>query len=112
MQDYQRSSCGRNGAIPYYKEELFRLTMPVLFVNGELDPLVPVRHLDGVMELLPHGDICILKGCKHWPVKERPEEFVRLIQSKAEQGGMAEDKKENENKGAETDHEKKQQKRP
>ena len=112
MQDYQRSSCSRNGAIPYYKDELFRLTMPVLFVHGELDPLVPVSHLDGVKELLPHGDICILKGCKHWSVKERPEEFVRLIQSKTEQGGMAEDKKENENKGAETDHEKKQQKRP
>lgn len=55
---------------------------------AQVELLVPVSHLDGVKELLPHGDTCILKGCKHWPVKERPEEFVRIIQSGVEKGGF------------------------
>ena len=80
MQDYQRSSCGKNGVIPYYRDQLYKLTMPVIFVNGELDPLVPVRHLNRINESLPNAKVYILEGCKHWSVKEKPAEFYSIVQ--------------------------------
>ena len=81
MQDFQRSSCDKNRAIPYYKNELNKLEMPVIFVNGELDSLVPVKHLDGIKEILPDAKIYILKGCKHWSVKEKPDEFFEIVRA-------------------------------
>lgn len=84
MQDYQRSSCNKNRTIPFYKNELSRLQMPVIFINGERDNLVPVKHLKGMKQLLPNGKIYILKGCKHWSVKEKPEEFFDIIESNTE----------------------------
>lgn len=80
MQDYQRSSCNRNRAIPFYTNKLKRLTMPVIFVHGEYDSLVPVKYLNIISEILPNGKIYILKGCKHWSVKEAPDEFFNIVQ--------------------------------
>ena len=79
MLDYQRSSCTKEGTIPYYKDVLHQLTMPVVFVNGEKDPLVPVKDLVGLKDILPNGKVVILKGCKHWAVKEQPKEFFEVI---------------------------------
>lgn len=80
MQDYQRSSCGRTGAIPYYGDRLKKLGMPVIFVNGERDSMVPVKDSEAASRLVPSGKLFILKGCKHWSVKERPEEFLEIIE--------------------------------
>ena len=60
--------------------------MPVIFVNGERDRLVPVKHLKGMKELLPDGKVYILKGCKHWSVKERPEEFFDIVEENTQNG--------------------------
>lgn len=79
MLDYQRSSCTKEGTIPYYKDVLHQLTMSVVFVNGEKDPLVPVKDLVGLKDILPNGKVVILKGCKHWAVKEQPKEFFEVI---------------------------------
>ena len=81
MQDYQRSSCDKNNAIPFYKNKLNKLTMPIVFVHGERDNLVPTKHLDGIKEILPNAKVYILKGCKHWSVKEKPNEFFNIVQN-------------------------------
>lgn len=81
MQDYQRSSCDKHGAIPFYKNELGRLEMPVVFIHGECDNLVPPKHLNGIKEIVPDVKIYTLKNCKHWSVKEKPEEFFRIVQT-------------------------------
>lgn len=81
MQDYQRSSFDKNGAIPFYKNELNKLEMPVIFINGECDNLVPIKHLDGIKEMLPNTKVYILKSCKHWSVKEKPDEFFNIVQT-------------------------------
>ena len=79
MLDYQRSSCVKEGCEPYYGAELGRLEMPVVFITGEKDPLVPVRDVTAAAERAGGSPCYILKGCKHWSVKERPEEFVRIV---------------------------------
>ena len=80
MLDFQRSACDKNGAIPYYKNELSKLEMPVVFVHGEYDALVPVRHLVGIKNVRPGTKVHILKKCKHWSVKEKPNTFFNIVQ--------------------------------
>lgn len=80
MQDYQRSSCDKNKTIPFYLNELSKLGMPTIFVHGERDSLVPVKHLDGIEKILHNAKVYILEGCKHWSVKEKPEEFFNIVQ--------------------------------
>lgn len=84
MLDYQRSSFTKNGPRPYYGDELRRLTMPVVLISGERDPLVPAGHVIAAQELLPQGKVYILPGCKHWTVREAPEEFCRILRENAE----------------------------
>ena len=45
MKDFQRSSCDKKGAIPYYVQTLHKLKMPVIFIHGDKDPLVPVSDI-------------------------------------------------------------------
>ena len=88
MQDFQRSSCDRKSAIPCYVQQLHKLKMPVIFIHGEKDPLVPVKDIFKVVNLCPKGQIHVLKGCKHWPVRERPEEISMVIQDNAKEKPM------------------------
>lgn len=80
LQNFQRSSCDKKSAIPCYVQQLHKLKMPVIFMHGEKDPLVPVKEIFKVVNLCPKGQIHVMKGCKHWPVRERPEEICMVIQ--------------------------------
>jgi len=79
MQDYQRSSLTKSGTIPAYAERLKELQMPVLFINGEKDSLVTVKLAERASQSVKNGKLHIMKGCKHWPQKERPEEYVKVV---------------------------------
>ena len=80
MQDYQRSSCTENGAYPYYVNELTRLKMPVVFISGEKDPLVPKEDVLRAAKAAG-ASVHILKSCKHWSVKEEPEKFCSIVEN-------------------------------
>ncbi len=45
MVGYQRSSATKEKALPYYGEKLTELKMPVTFITGEKDPLVPLKDV-------------------------------------------------------------------
>jgi len=79
MQDYQRSSLTKRGTIPDYTEQLKELQMPVLFINGEKDSFVKVKDVAKASRSVKNGRLYIMKGCKHWSQKERPEEYVEVI---------------------------------
>lgn len=80
MQDYQRSSCTDKGVNPYYVNELSSLKMPVVFVSGENDPLVP--KADVLRAAKAAGAAAhILKKCKHWSVKEKPQKFCSIVEN-------------------------------
>ena len=79
MQQFQRSASTKTDAIPYYEQELKSLQMPVIFVVGDKDPLVPYQDVIVASKLAPYGSFYIMKGCKHWAIKERPHEFVELV---------------------------------
>ena len=79
MLDYQASSISKTGVTPDYTARYGELTMPVLFINGEKDSLVPLKAVRLASQSVPHGELHIMLGCKHWAQKERPEEFVRVL---------------------------------
>lgn len=79
MQDFQRSSIHRRGTVPYYEKQLSELEMPVIFINGEKDPLVPIKDVKEALQKVKNGKCYILEGCKHWAVKEEPKRFVEIV---------------------------------
>lgn len=78
MLDYQRSSCLKKGAYPYYGDALAVLPMPVIFVTGERDPLVPLKEVQRAARMSKRRCV-VLKSCKHWSVKENSTEFAIIL---------------------------------
>jgi len=79
MRDFQRSSLTRTNAIPDYTGRLSALAMPTLFMNGEKDALVPCKVSESAAGQVQHGRLHIMQGCRHWAQKERPEEYVAVV---------------------------------
>jgi len=79
MHDYQVSSLSRHGVTPDYTARFCELEMPALFINGEKDTLVPAKASARAADAAPLGELHIMRGCKHWPQKEHPEEYVRIV---------------------------------
>ncbi len=79
MRDFQRSSLTRKNAIPDYTEKLSALCMPALFPNGEKDSLVPPGASAAAAALVQNGRLHIMRGCRHWAQKERPDEYAAVV---------------------------------
>jgi pimeloyl-ACP methyl ester carboxylesterase len=79
MEDFQRSSILKTGVVPDYGAALAKLSMPVLFLNGEKDDAVPLRLTQKAAALVPGAQVEVLPGCRHWPPKEQPERFCALV---------------------------------
>ena len=81
MLNYQRSSANKYRAKPYYLNRLKKLRMPVVYIIGERDPLVPPNDIYRAAQENPDSQVVVFKGCKHWSVKERPGEFCKIAAS-------------------------------
>ena len=79
MEDYQRSSITKYNNIPDFTKELLNINAPVLFINGEKDSLVKAKNIIKASKSTPESHVHIMKKCKHWSQKERPEEYVEII---------------------------------
>jgi pimeloyl-ACP methyl ester carboxylesterase len=60
----------RVGKVTHDAEDAARLTMPVLCVVGERDPLVPPAAVHELAALLPHAHVVEIAGCGHSPYFE------------------------------------------
>ena len=81
MLNYQRSSADQYRSKPYYLDHLKKLKMPVIYIIGENDPLVPLNDIYKAAQENANSQVEVFKGCKHWSVKERPEKFCSIIAS-------------------------------
>lgn len=79
MRDFQHSSLTRKSAIPDYTGALSTLTMPVLFINGQKDALVSRKVSAAAAAQVQNGRLHVMRGCRHWPQKERPEEYATVV---------------------------------
>ena len=53
--------------------------IPTLLIHGSQDKAVPLKDAVAASKLIPDCELYIMKGCKHWPQKERPEEFSQAV---------------------------------
>ena len=55
------------------------LSMPVLLVHGDKDPVVPLSWVQDAVNLFPKRELAILMNCGHLPQLEQPGRVVELI---------------------------------
>lgn len=76
---FQRSEITPTGVRTDLFGRLYSISHPTLLVHGSDDPAVPVQGAIAASKKIPDCQLYIMEGCKHWPQKERPEEFVRAV---------------------------------
>lgn len=54
---------------------LFKIKNPVLIINGDSDPMIPISKLARVFSFLPNSKLVIYKNTGHVPPLERSTEF-------------------------------------
>lgn len=64
-----------------YLDRLGQVRCPVLLVHGDRDRLVPVAHAEEAARRIPHAELVVLRGCGHWPPRERPAEVLAALQA-------------------------------
>jgi pimeloyl-ACP methyl ester carboxylesterase len=55
------------------------LSMPVLVIHGELDPLLPLAHGEAVRDAVPGSSLVVLKGAGHGLSEASWDEFVDAV---------------------------------
>ena len=81
MLNFQRSAADKDQSKPYYLERLKDLKMPVVYIIGEKDPLVPLNDIYRAAQENPDSRVEVFKSCKHWSVKEQPKKFCKIVDS-------------------------------
>jgi pimeloyl-ACP methyl ester carboxylesterase len=54
--------------------------LPVLIVWGARDPLIPVAHAHAAHALLPHGRLEVFEQAGHFPFRDEPQRFTRVLE--------------------------------
>ena len=78
---FQRSEITPTGLVTDLFGRLEEITVPTLLVHGSLDKLVPLKGALLASQRIPNCELYLMKGCKHWPQKERPQEFASALQA-------------------------------
>jgi pimeloyl-ACP methyl ester carboxylesterase len=78
---FQRSEITPTGLATDLFGRLQEIVAPTLLVHGALDRAVPVEGAILAGEKIPDCEVYLMEGCKHWPQKERPQEFARVLQA-------------------------------
>jgi pimeloyl-ACP methyl ester carboxylesterase len=82
---FQRSEITPTGFTTDLFGRLEEIVAPTLIVHGSLDKAVPLKGAIIASQRIPDCEMHIMNGCKHWPQKERPEEFAEALQSYLDQ---------------------------
>jgi pimeloyl-ACP methyl ester carboxylesterase len=64
-----------------FSHRLGEITAPTLVVHGTHDRAVPVAWARRAHRRLPNSELRVFHGCGHWPPRERPEEFCRVVEN-------------------------------
>ncbi len=62
-----------------FLDRLEDLQVPVLLLHGDRDRLVPLRDVQAAALRIPRAELVVLRGCGHWPPRERPVEVGQAL---------------------------------
>jgi pimeloyl-ACP methyl ester carboxylesterase len=75
----QRNDMLWNGLRTNFTSRLHEITVPTLIVHGAQDTAVPLAYAQRAHTLIAHSELFLMQECKHWPQREKPEEFNRAV---------------------------------
>ena len=79
FRSFRKSEVGWSGLNTDLSDRLGEVAAPTLLIHGDRDRVVPVEWARRAHERLPDSELRILQGCGHWPPRECPEEFNRVV---------------------------------
>lgn len=77
--DIQDTDMTWNGLKTVYLDQLAQIQAKILIIHGSKDNLVPLACSEEAQRLIPHAELRIMEGCGHWPQRDHPEEFNRIV---------------------------------
>ncbi len=78
---FQRAEITPTGLTRDLSTRLGEIKQPTLLVHGSDDTAVPLKDAVAASQQIPDCELYVMEGGKHWPQKERPEEFARAVKS-------------------------------
>jgi pimeloyl-ACP methyl ester carboxylesterase len=79
LRRWQRSEFGAFGFRTCYLDDLSDLGVPTLLVHGNDDTLLPTSWSERAHDRLPDSRLHVFEDCGHWPPRERPATFNRVL---------------------------------
>lgn len=64
------------------------LSMPVLVIHGDLDPLLPLAHGEAIRDAVPGSSFVVLKGAGHGVPEALSDEFVDAVVEHTDRSGQ------------------------
>jgi pimeloyl-ACP methyl ester carboxylesterase len=61
------------------RPRLPRLTVPIAYLHGELDPEIPLEVPRSCAALTPGARVHVIAGCGHVPHQENPRAFTSVL---------------------------------
>ena len=77
--DLQDNDVSWNGLKTVFLEQLPNIRANTLIIHGEKDTLVPLDCSREAHQLISGSSLYIMEGCGHWPQRDNPEEFNRVV---------------------------------
>jgi len=77
--DFQNADVSWQGLKTNFLDRLPTLQAKTLVIHGEKDTLVPLEASQEAHRLIPVSELVGMEGCGHWPQRDNPEEFNRVI---------------------------------
>jgi pimeloyl-ACP methyl ester carboxylesterase len=75
----QKHEVTRAGVRTNYMERLHEINALTCFIHGENDSLVPLADAREAAQRVPGACLQVMHNCGHWPQRERPDEFNRIM---------------------------------
>jgi pimeloyl-ACP methyl ester carboxylesterase len=75
----QRHEVLRDRLLTDFMPELGKIAAPVMIVHGGADTLVPLKYAQEACRRIAACRLEVLPGAGHWAQRERPADFVRLV---------------------------------
>ena len=76
---YQREEVLANGLKTVYIDRLHEIKVSTLLVHGEFDTAVPLACAEEAHQRIVDSKLEIIPGAGHWPQREKPEEFNKVV---------------------------------
>ncbi len=76
---FQRYEISFSGLRTCLMDRLGEIHCPTLIMHGEKDSLVPLAAAREAAQRIPGARLAVIQGAGHWPMREHPEEFNRVL---------------------------------